>query len=181
MRHFSLKTYGLAKLVGTLEINANFEIMSGHVDGIDLVRAMQVAGQNWAGGSTHFVKLSGHWILKDRHYHLRQLTLKAGQLQAHGEIDISAKQEVTGKIATRLILKSRQPQSRCSWHGKLGSCETASIVLYTHPLRERQNQHYSTIVSRETFTSLILALPHCHYRATNLAQNSLSLLMSLCT
>lgn len=118
---FSLRADDLAKLIDTPDMNANFEIMNGYVDGIDLVRAMQVTGQEQAGGSTHFEKLSGHWMLKDRHYRLRQLALKAGQLQAHGDIDISADQDVSGKIATKLVLKSRQLQSRFSLSGKLGS------------------------------------------------------------
>jgi hypothetical protein len=118
---FSFKADDLAKLVDTPEINANFEIANGHVDGIDLVRAMQVTGQEQAGGSTRFEKISGRWVLKDRHYQLRQLALKAGQLQARGDIDISADQSVSGKIATGLTLKSRQLQSRFSLSGKLGS------------------------------------------------------------
>ncbi len=67
------------------------------------------------------LKTFGALDTKNRHYQLRQLTLKAGQLQAHGEIDISTKQEVTGKIATKLVLKSRQPQSCFRLSGKLGS------------------------------------------------------------
>lgn len=118
---FSLKADELAKLVYVPEINANFEITNGQINNIDLVRAMQVTGQEQAGGYTRFEKLSGHWALKERRYQLRQLALKAGQLLARGDIDISPDQDVSGKIATELVLKSRHLQSRFNVSGKLGS------------------------------------------------------------
>jgi hypothetical protein len=118
---FSLKADGLAKLVDAPDINANFEITNGQVNDIDLVRAMQVTGQEQAGGYTRFEKLSGHWALKERRYQLRQLALKAGQLLVRGDIDISPDQDVSGKIATELVLKSRHLQSRFNVSGKMGS------------------------------------------------------------
>jgi hypothetical protein len=118
---FSLKADELAKLVNAPEINANFEITNGQINDIDLVRAMQVTGQEQAGGYTRFEKLSGHWALKERRYQLRQLALKAGQLLARGDIDISPDQDISGKIATELVLKSRHLQSRFNVSGKMGS------------------------------------------------------------
>lgn len=119
---FSMKANELQKLTGNPEISANFEAIDGYVGRIDLVRTMQVGGNEQAGGgSTHFEALSGNLGLKNGYYQFRQLTLDAGQLKATGEVDIQDNQSITGTIHTELNLKSRQLESNATLTGTLGS------------------------------------------------------------
>lgn len=100
-------------------VQARFEAEQGQIGGLDLARA--ASGRDQVSGLTRFDELSGLWVLKDGQYQLNQLALKAGSLTAQGEITISADQELSGRLQTRLDLGSRQFQGRLNLSGKMGS------------------------------------------------------------
>ncbi len=119
---FTLEANELPALFNTPEINADFSVDEGVVNGIDLVRALRVNNKsNAINGSTRFNKLSGKLLLKDGRYQYKQLLLKAGKLTASGEADIQANQNISGVIDVSLAMQSRQLQSHLNLSGKLGS------------------------------------------------------------
>jgi hypothetical protein len=117
---FSLQSNELADLFSKPEINANFNIDGGSINGIDLGRAMKAGDKNDIAGSTRFNALSGSLWLLNGNYKYRQLALKAGQLRAAGEIDVLANQDIAGTVNISLDTKSRQMQSHLSLSGKIG-------------------------------------------------------------
>lgn len=102
-------------------VMSRFEVENGEISGLDLARA--AAGREQVGGTTRFDQLSGGWTLRNHRYQLTQLSLKAGSLEAKGEIDIAPDQAVGGKIQTNLNLNSRQLQTRFNLSGKLGNIQ----------------------------------------------------------
>lgn len=106
-------------LLSNPTIQARFEAEQGEIGGLDLARA--ASGREQVSGNTRYDQLSGTWTMKDRHYQIRQLALKAGSLTAQGDIAISPEQELSGRLQTRLDLSSRQLQGRFNLSGKLGS------------------------------------------------------------
>ncbi|HEX5539101.1 MAG TPA: hypothetical protein VFX01_04860, partial [Methylophilaceae bacterium] len=114
------KAQELNKILDAPSINARFSAAEGAIKGIDLVRAIQASGKEKAiSGSTRFDAFSGNLTLENKHYQYRELSLQASQLQARGEVDIFANQDLSGKIDIKLTLKSRQLQSRIYLSGKL--------------------------------------------------------------
>ena len=119
---FTLEANEFATILDTPEINADFSIDDGVINGIDLVRAMRASNKNNAiSGSTRFNKFSGKLLLKAGQYQYKQLALKAGKLEAYGEARILANQNLSGEINVNLAMQSRQLRSRLNLSGKLGS------------------------------------------------------------
>jgi AsmA-like protein len=116
---FSAKAEEFSKLFDNPAVSANFSIDVGSINTIDLGRAIRVNDGNAAGGSTRFNTLTGKLSLQDGNYKFRQLTLKAGQLNAAGEVDIQANQDISGPIDITLSAKSRQLQSHLTLSGKM--------------------------------------------------------------
>lgn len=118
---FSLQADTLSQLLEAPSINAHFDSADGAIKGIDLVRAIQAGNkQKVISGTTAFNRFSGNLILENKHYQFRDLMLKANQLQAQGDADIFANQDISGKIDIKLATHSRQLQSRIFLSGKLG-------------------------------------------------------------
>ncbi len=119
---FTVQSNEFATMLDAPEINADFSVDGGDINGIDLVRAIRASNKNNAiSGSTRFNKFTGKLLLKDGRYQYRQLALKAGKLGASGEVDILANQYLSGKIDVNLAMQSRQLQSHLNLSGKLSS------------------------------------------------------------
>lgn len=118
---FELASTAASTLFADPSVTARFEAENGEISGLDLARA--AAGREQVGGSTRFDQLSGGWSLRNHRYQLSQLFLKAGSLEAKGDIDISPDQAVSGKIQSNLNLNSRQLQTRFNLSGKLGNIQ----------------------------------------------------------
>jgi hypothetical protein len=118
---FSLQADDFAKLLDNPEISADFSVDGGSINNIDLGRAMRASDKNAIGGSTRFNTLTGKLTLQNGNYKFRQLALKAGQLNASGEVDILANQDLAGAVNIGLATKSRQLQSHLNLAGKVGS------------------------------------------------------------
>jgi hypothetical protein len=118
---FSLKADEFTKLPHHPEINANFSIDEGSINNIDLGKAMRASDKNAIIGSTHFNILTGKLALSNGNYQLTHLVLKAGQLNATGQVNIQENQDLSGIIIISLATKSRQMQSRLNLSGTLAS------------------------------------------------------------
>lgn len=116
---FTASSDSPTKLLESMTITSRFEAQNGEIGGLDLARA--ASGRQQVGGATRYDTVSGGWLLKDQHYQLSQLELKAGSLQAQGEVEISPNQDVSGRVMTLLNLNSRQLQGKFSLSGKLGN------------------------------------------------------------
>jgi len=106
-------------LIDESVLRARFEAEEGQIGGLDLSRA--AAGREQVGGVTRYEQVSGNWVKKNRQYQLTQVKLKAGSLNAQGEIGISPQQELSGRVQTHLDLGARNMQARFNLAGKLGS------------------------------------------------------------
>ncbi len=109
--HFSMAAADLATLFDTPRIDGTFAIRKGDLDGVDLVRALQMGGrQNVQGGTTRFEEISGAASVAGGRYQYRNLKLGAGLLSATGGFDILPNKEVNGRIFVEL--KSQAAQIR---------------------------------------------------------------------
>jgi hypothetical protein len=109
----------LQNLLDNASVRARFEAEQGEIGGLDLSRA--AAGREQVGGVTRYEHVSGNWVRKDQRYQLTQVVLRAGPLDAQGDIGISPEHDLSGKVQTHLDLGSRQMQARFNLGGKLGS------------------------------------------------------------
>lgn len=117
---FSLQADILGQLFEAPSISSHFDSTQGEIKGVDLIRAIQASNkQKVISGTTAFDHFSGNLILENKHYQFRELMLKANQLQAQGEADIFANQEISGKIDIKLATPSRRLQSLIFLTGKL--------------------------------------------------------------
>lgn len=102
------------------EVNSNFEIRDGKINGIDLERAMMSSGdKSLAGDATGFDKLTGALKVKDGRFQYKKLLLQAPQLQAHGNVDIQPNQDISGNIIASLTAQSRRLQAKFDLTGKV--------------------------------------------------------------
>jgi uncharacterized protein involved in outer membrane biogenesis len=92
-------------------IDGSFAIRKGDLDGVDLVRALQMGGrENVQGGATRFEEITGTLALANDRYQYRNLKLGAGLLSATGSFDVLPSDEVTGR--TFIELRSAAAQIR---------------------------------------------------------------------
>lgn len=118
---YNVSADSLARLLDLPQVNARFEVSTGYLGGIDLVRAMHAGTGQSIGGTTRFDKLSGLLSLNKGHFQYRHLALDAGQLKAYGEFDILADKSLLGKVHTQLNIKNRPMQAHYTLGGKVGS------------------------------------------------------------
>lgn len=109
-------------LVSETEIDSNFEIRNGKMNGIDLERAVLTNGdKSLAGDATSFSKLTGVLKVKGGRFQYKKLLLQAPQLQAQGSLDIQPNQDVSGNISASLEAQSRRLQARFDLAGKVNN------------------------------------------------------------
>lgn len=110
-----------AAVIGTLNTNANFSfnispstnaidspniagifsVQKGVVKRIDIAEAMRAKNIN---GSTNFATLAGSASLNNNRYRFNHLFLKDKQLQAYGQVTISADQQVSATISSTIAI-----------------------------------------------------------------------------
>jgi len=87
------------KFMDALRLTMPFSIQNGVLRGVDIEKAAtQLSKQGASGGETRFETLSGHLQLAQSHYHFTQLKIASGSLSVDGEVSISPKQELAGRI-----------------------------------------------------------------------------------
>lgn len=119
---FSCKSKLAYALTNAPEINANFTVQNGKINGVELDRAvLSKSSQSLAGDSTRFDKLTGSVKIKNGSYHYRQLVLKRDQFYAEGNVDIQPNQDISGKINANLAAESRRLQANFNLAGKVNN------------------------------------------------------------
>jgi len=85
--------------MGALRLTMPFSIQNGVLRGVDIEKAAtQLSKQGTSGGETRFETLSGHLQLAQSHYRFTQLKIASGSLSVDGDVNISPKQELDGRI-----------------------------------------------------------------------------------
>lgn len=100
---FSASAGDPADLLKVLHLETPFNLQNGILYGVDLAKAAtSLLKQGAAGGETHFDQLSGH-LVRDRGAHqFTQLKIASGALAADGNVSISARQDLSGRLNAQI-------------------------------------------------------------------------------
>ena len=110
------------KLAEAAEVNANFEVLGGKVNGIALIYAVMAGPSSNPppdADSTRFDTLTGKLQFKDGQYEYKKLVLKTDQFHARGNLDIAPNHNVSGKVSADLTSKSLRRQASFSISGEV--------------------------------------------------------------
>jgi uncharacterized protein involved in outer membrane biogenesis len=96
---FSAAAADAGQLLNALHLETPFNVQNGILHGIDIAKAAtSLIKGGGTGGETHFDQLSGH-LVRDRAAHkFTDLKISSGALAADGNVNISAKQELSGRV-----------------------------------------------------------------------------------
>lgn len=98
-------------------LNAAFDIKSGQLNKVDLIEAMRSGGLS---GSTKFTLLSGFASRTTFGRHVfSNLKLRSNQLQASGQVVITADKQTAANVATRIATKQNEVKSQLQIGGPL--------------------------------------------------------------
>jgi uncharacterized protein involved in outer membrane biogenesis len=100
---YSMSGSDLVNMFGQPRLDGSFSIRKGDVDGVDLVRALQVGGrENVQGGATRFEEITGTMALSADRYQFRNLKLGSGLLSATGSFDVTPNNDISGRTYVEL-------------------------------------------------------------------------------
>ncbi len=96
---FSTAAADPAQLMNALHVETPFSVLNGILYGVDIQKAAtSLLSKGPPGGETRFEQLSGH-LVRDRAAHkFTDLKISSGALAADGNVNISAKQELSGRV-----------------------------------------------------------------------------------
>jgi hypothetical protein len=101
-------------LVAAAEVDADFEVLTGKVNGIALSHAL-IAGPTSKPSPdadfTRFDTLTGNLQFKDGQYKYKQFALKTEQFRARGNFNIEPDKTVSGKVSAELTSTSQRRQA----------------------------------------------------------------------
>jgi uncharacterized protein involved in outer membrane biogenesis len=88
------------ELADSISVESNFKVENGVLYNFDLAAAPKALVNKDAlkGGQTRFDKFSGHLTVDPEGYHLRDMQIASGILNAEGELTITPKLELSGLI-----------------------------------------------------------------------------------
>jgi hypothetical protein len=99
--NFSFNISPSTNEISTPNIAATFSVQKGVIKKIDIAEAMRTKNIN---GSTSFTTLAGSASLNNNRYRFNNLFLQDKQLQAYGQVTISADQQVSATISSRIAI-----------------------------------------------------------------------------
>ncbi len=100
---YSMAAPDLLTLFDAPRIDGTFAVRKGDLDGVDLVRALQMGGRrNVQGGATRFEEISGAVSVAGGRYQYRNLKLASGLLSATGGFEIFPSKDVNGRLFVEL-------------------------------------------------------------------------------
>jgi uncharacterized protein involved in outer membrane biogenesis len=96
---FSASAADANQLINALHLETPFNVRNGVLHGVDIQKAAtSLIKQGATGGETRFEQLSGH-LVRDRGAHqFTQLKISSGALAADGNVNISPRQELSGRV-----------------------------------------------------------------------------------
>jgi AsmA-like protein len=95
-----LRAPSASQLVDAINVESDFKVENGVLYKVDLAAAPKVLFNKDAmkGGNTRFDEFSGHLTVNPLGYHFTGLNISSGVITAQGELSISPKQELSGRI-----------------------------------------------------------------------------------
>ena len=117
---FSAAAADGSQLLAALHLETPFDVQHGVLHGVDIQKAaMNLIRKDSGGGETHFDQLSGH-VVRDRlAYKFSGLKISSGVLAADGDVGISPKQELSGRVNAKVnaLGTSARRCAECFRHG----------------------------------------------------------------
>jgi hypothetical protein len=111
-----------SELVQAAEIDANFEVLTGKVNGIALSHVL-VAGPSSKplpdADFTRFDTLAGNVQFKGGQYKYKQFVLKTEQFRARGSFNVEPDKTVSGKVSAELASASQRRQASFTISGEV--------------------------------------------------------------
>jgi len=96
---FAASAASADQLTSALQLKTFFNVRNGVLHGIDIQKAAtSLVRQGETGGETRFEQLSGHLVLAQRSYRFTQIRIASGSLAVDGQVNISPKKELSGRI-----------------------------------------------------------------------------------
>ena len=96
---FSASAVAADQLMNALRLETLFNVQNGALHGVDLQSAAtNLIKQGASGGETRFDQLSGHLVMEHGGYRFTQLKIASGALAADGNVSVSRKKELSGRI-----------------------------------------------------------------------------------
>jgi uncharacterized protein involved in outer membrane biogenesis len=97
---FSASAPAADQLMSGLRLETPFDVQNGVLNGVDIRKAATslISRDGGKGGETRFDKLSGHLALDRGTRRLTQLNIVSGSLSADGNVTVSPRDELSGKV-----------------------------------------------------------------------------------
>jgi hypothetical protein len=111
-----------SELVSSAEVNADFEVLTGKVDGIALSHVLVAGPASKPTADADFTRfdiLNGNLQFQDGQYKYKQFTLKTEQFNAHGNFNLGLDNTVSGKVIAELKSASQRRQGSFTISGKV--------------------------------------------------------------
>jgi len=100
---FSSSAKEPSALVDNIRADFKFNVNSGVLNGIDLVKVASILiKQGHSGGETEFDELSGLLNVVGKQYNLRNLKISSGLLSGTGQVKIKANEQLDGNVEIKL-------------------------------------------------------------------------------
>jgi len=96
---FSVSAADANQLMSALRLDTPFNVQNGVLHGVDIRQAAtNLIKQGAGGGETDFDQLSGHLNMEGNAFRFTQVKIASGVLAADGNVNISPKKELSGRI-----------------------------------------------------------------------------------
>jgi uncharacterized protein involved in outer membrane biogenesis len=100
---FSAVAPSTDQLMHALRLETPFNVQNGTIHGVDIQKAAtNLVKRGTTGGETRFEHLSGHLSMERGGYRFTHLKIASGSLAADGNVNISAKKELSGRINAQI-------------------------------------------------------------------------------
>ena len=101
---FSSSAKDAEQLANALRLETPFNVQNGVLYGVDLGKAasMIIGKEGTKGGETRFDQLSGHLVHDRGTSRFTQLIVASGSVSADGNVTISPRQELSGRVNTKV-------------------------------------------------------------------------------
>jgi hypothetical protein len=101
---FSADAAKAEQLANALRLETPFDVQNGVLHGTDIKKAATslISRDGGKGGETRFDKLSGHLAMDRGTRRFTQLNVVSGSLAADGNVTISPKDDLSGRINTKV-------------------------------------------------------------------------------
>jgi len=100
---FSASAASADQLMNALRLETPFDVQNGALHGVDIQKAAtNLIRQGTTGGETRFEHLSGHLVMEHGGYRFTQLEIVSGALAADGNVNVSPKKELSGRITAQV-------------------------------------------------------------------------------